>query len=167
MRAGREGPVVRSTIWTRKDFWTGVIYIVVGISAVVIARNYALGSAARMGPGYFPTVVASLLVIVGAIILARSFLREGEFVDRLAWKPILFVLGSIIAFGFLINRAGLVIAAAVLLLGSAAASEKFRLSWLPALGMVALIAFCVLAFIIGMRIPMPIVGPWFSWIGQW
>lgn len=158
---------MRSTIATRKDFWTGVIYIVVGILAVVIARNYALGSAARMGPGYFPTVVASLLVIVGTIIVVRSFLREGEFVDRLAWKPILLVLGSIIAFGLLVNRAGLVIAAAVLLFGSAAASERFRLSWFPLLGFMALIAFCVLVFIIGMRIPMPIVGPWFSWIGQW
>ena len=74
----------------------------------------------------------------------------------------LLVLGSIVAFGFLINRAGFLVAAIVLVLGCAAASERFRLGWLPVLGLVALIAFCVVVFVIGMGIPMPLVGPWFG-----
>jgi len=151
---------VQTAIGTRKDFWTGVIYIVIGISAFVIARNYALGSAARMGPGYFPTVVASLLAMVGGVIVVRSFFRGGEFVDRLAWKPMLLVLGSIIAFGMLINRAGLLLAAFFLVLGCAGASARFRLAWLPFVGMLALVAFCALLFVIGMGIPMPLIGPW-------
>ena len=151
-----------TAIRTRKDFWTGIIYVVIGLSAFVIARNYALGSAARMGPGYFPMAVALLLVIVGASIVVRSFFRAGEFIDRLAWKPMLLVLGSIVAFGFLINRAGLLIAAAVLVLGCAAASERFRLDWLAVLGLLALITFCAVVFVIGMGIPMPLVGSWFS-----
>ena len=78
----------------------------------------------------------------------------------------LLVLGSIVAFGILINRAGLLLAAVVLVLGCAAASERFRLGWLPVLGMAALIAFCVIVFVIGMGIPMPLIGPWFSGIGE-
>ena len=157
---------MRIVIGTRKDFWTGVIYVVIGLSALVIARNYALGSAARMGPGYFPTAVALLLTAIGVTIVARSFLREGESIDRFAWKPMLLVLGSIVAFGILINRAGLVLAAVVLVLGCAAASERFRVGWLPVVGMAALIAFCVIVFVIFMGIPMPLIGPWFSGIGE-
>ena len=153
---------MRSVIATRKDFWTGVIYAAVGLGALVMARNYALGSAARMGPGYFPTAVGALLVIVGAVIVLRAFLYPGEPVGSLAWKPMLLVLGSIIAFGLLIGRAGLPIAAVVLVLGCAAASDRFRLEWIPMLGMVGLIAFCVALFVVGMGIPMPLVGPWFS-----
>ena len=151
---------MRSGITTRKDFWTGVIYIALGICALVIARNYTLGSAARMGPGYFPTVVSALLIIVGCTIVGRAFFREGTSLEAIAWKPALFVLGSIVAFGFLITRAGLVVAALVLVLGCAAASEHFRLAWISALGLAALIAFCVVVFIFGMGIPMPIIGPW-------
>jgi hypothetical protein len=51
-------------------------------------------------------------------------------------------------------------------LGCAAASERFRLGWLPVLGMAALIAFCVIVFVIGMGIPMLVIGPWFSGIGE-
>ncbi|HET7678691.1 MAG TPA: tripartite tricarboxylate transporter TctB family protein [Xanthobacteraceae bacterium] len=157
---------MRVAVGRRKDFWTGVIYIVIGLSALVIARNYALGSAARMGPGYFPTAVALLLTAVGVTIVVRSFVREGELVDRFAWKPMLLVLGSIVAFGILINRAGLPLAAVVLVLGCAAASERFRIGWPPMLGMAALVAFCVIVFVIGMGIPMPLIGPWFTGIGE-
>jgi hypothetical protein len=153
---------VRAAIATRKDFWTGVIYIVVGVGAFLMARHYAFGSAARMGPGYFPMVVASLLVLVGGAVVARSFFRAGGLIEGMAWKPALLVLGSIIAFGFLIGRAGLLVAAGVLLLGCAAASERFRLGWLPMLGLLGLIAFCAVLFVIGMGIPMPLVGPWLS-----
>jgi hypothetical protein len=119
-----------------------------------------------MGPGYFPTAVALLLTAVGVTIMVRSFFREGELVDRFAWKPMLLVLGSIVAFGILINRAGLLLAAVVLVLGCAAASERFHIGWLPMLGMAALVAFCVIVFVIGMGIPMPLIGPWFSGIGE-
>ena len=157
---------MRFAVATRKDFWTGVIYIVIDLTAFVIARNYALGSAARMGPGYFPTAVALLLTAVGVTIVVRSFFRQGELIDRFAWKPMLLVLGSIVAFGMLINRAGLLLAAVALVLGCAAASERFRLGWLPMLGMAALVAFCVIVFVIGIRIPMPLIGPWLSGIGE-
>lgn len=156
---------MRAAITTRKDFWTGVLYIAVGLCAFVMARNYTLGSAAHMGPGYFPTVVASLLVLVGVAIVTRSFFRDGALIGRIAWKPMVLVLGAITAFGILINRAGLIAAAAVLVLGCAAASDRFRLAVMPSLGLVTLIAFCAGLFVIGMGIPMPLVGPWFSGSG--
>ena len=67
---------MRSAVTTRKDFWTGIIYVVIGLGALLMARHYAFGSTAHMGPGYFPTAVALLLVAIGAVILARSFFAD-------------------------------------------------------------------------------------------
>jgi uncharacterized membrane protein YhaH (DUF805 family) len=157
---------LRTTVTTRKDFWTGVLYVAIGLGALLMARNYAFGSIARMGPGYFPTAVALLLVIIGAVIAARSLFADGASIGHIVFKPIALLLGSTVAFGFLINRAGLIVAALVLVLGCAGASDRFRLQWIPLLGMAALIAFCAVVFVFGMGIPMPLVGPWLSFGGQ-
>ena len=153
---------MRTAVATRKDFWTGVLYMTVGLGALLMARRYTFGSTAHMGPGYFPTAVALLLAAIGALIVARSFFADGASVGRIAFKPIVLVLGSTIAFGFLINRAGLLVAGVVLVLGCASASDRFRLEWVALLGMIGLIAFCAVVFVFGMGIPMPLVGPWLS-----
>ena len=72
-----------------RDFWTGVIYVAVGTAAVVIARDYGLGTAFRMGPGYFPTILGGLLVLIGLLSLGRAALRSGEPLppDRSAARP--------------------------------------------------------------------------------
>ena len=56
-----------------KDFWAGIIYIGFGVAFVLVARNYAMGSALRMGPAYFPTWLGGLLVLLGVIVFGRSF----------------------------------------------------------------------------------------------
>ncbi len=60
-----------------KDFWTGLIYIFFGSSAIFIARDYAMGNAFRMGPAYFPTVLSIILILIGATSLIRSFITPG------------------------------------------------------------------------------------------
>jgi Tripartite tricarboxylate transporter TctB family len=150
----------------RKDLWTGILYVVIGVSAFLIARNYTLGSAGRMGPGYFPAAVSLLLVVIGSVIVGRSFLVDGSTVRNFAIRPMAVVLCSIVAFGLLLTRAGFLVAGAVLVLGCAMASERFRLDWIPAIGMVGLIGACAFLFIGGMGIPMPLVGPWFGGQGQ-
>ena len=64
-------------IRSARDFWTGGIYIFIGLSAVLIARAYDMGAAVRMGPAYFPTILGTLLMVVGAIALIRSFIVPG------------------------------------------------------------------------------------------
>lgn len=157
---------MRTAVITRKDFWTGVVYVVFGLGALLMARHYTFGSTAHMGPGYFPTAVALLLVAIGAVILARCFFTHGASTGGIVFKPIALVLGSTVAFGFLINRTGLIVAAVVLVLGCAAASDRFQLEWKALLGMAALVAFCAIVFVVGMRIPMPLIGPWLSFSGQ-
>ena len=123
-----------------------------------------------MGPGYFPFVISCLLLLFGVITVVRSFLTDGEPVGALAWRAIALVIGSVVAFGILLPTAGLVIAMLVMVLMSAAASEKFRFEWAATAGLVVLVVFCSLVFVKGLGVPMPLVGSWLqpimpAWLG--
>lgn len=143
-----------------KDFWAGALYAGFGAAAVLIARDYGMGSGARMGPAYFPTVLGSLLFLIGAASIVRSFLVAGEPVGAIAWKGLAFVTAGTVLFGLLLRPAGMVAAIAVLVLVSAAASAKFRLEWKALTLMALLIAFCALVFVKGLGMAVPLVGPW-------
>jgi Tripartite tricarboxylate transporter TctB family len=56
-----------------KDFWAGLMYLAFGAAFMLVARNYAMGSALRMGPAYFPTVLGGILVVLGLTVFVRSF----------------------------------------------------------------------------------------------
>jgi len=149
--------MIRST----KDFWTGLIYIFFGSSALIIARDYGMGKAIKMGPAYFPTVLGGLIIILGIISLVRSFLKTGTPIGRLTFKGLALVVVSTVLFGLLVRGAGLVIALPLLVIISASASKDFR--WIPSLLMAAgLTLFCALVFLKGLGIPLPILGPWFG-----
>ncbi len=144
-----------------KDFWTGLIYMFFGTSAVIIARDYGMGTALRMGPAYFPTVLGSLLVVIGVIAVVRSFLQSGSPVGGFTVKGMVLVVTSTLAFGLLVKGAGLVVALPVLVISSGYASQRFR--WGTALGLAAgLTLFCVLVFLKGLGVPLPIWGSWFG-----
>jgi hypothetical protein len=149
-----------SKVQSPKDFWTGLIYLAVGAGVILIARNYSVGTASRMGPGYFPLALSGLLVIFGLVAVVRSFMVPGEPVGAFAWKPLVLILVGTALFGALVGTLGLIAALLALVLTSAAASEKFRWDWRAALGLVALIAFCSLVFVKGLGVPMPLFGPW-------
>ena len=144
-----------------KDFWAGLIYLAVGLGALYVAQDYAMGTAVRMGPGYFPKVLGSVLALIGLIALVRGFLRPGEAIGRLAWREALLVLGATVLFGLLVRGLGLAISLLVLVVVSAYASRQFRLRPILLLA-VGLAAFSVLVFIKGLGIPLPLLG---SWIG--
>ena len=144
-----------------KDFWTGLIYIFFGSSAIFIAREYSMGNAFRMGPGYFSTVLSTILILIGAISLIRSFVTPGTPIGAFAFKGLALVSASVLVFGFLVRSAGLAVVLPLLVIISACASTRFR--WRPTLLMAAgLTIFCSLVFIKGLGIPLPIIGPWFG-----
>ena len=144
-----------------KDFWTGLIYIFFGSSAILIAREYGMGTAVKMGPAYFPTILGGLLLIIGAASVIRSFIVSGVPVSAFAFKGLALVSVSVLVFGFIVRGAGLAVALPLLIVISALASAKFR--WRPTLIMAAgLTVFCVLVFLKGLGIPLPILGSWFG-----
>jgi len=142
-----------------KDFWTGLIYIFFGSSAIIIARDYGMGRAIKMGAAYFPTVLGGLLILIGIIAIVRSFLKAGTPIGAFTFKGLALIVVSTVLFGLLVRGAGLVIALPLLVIISASASKDFR--WLPSLALAAgLTLFCVLVFLKGLGIPLPVIGPW-------
>jgi hypothetical protein len=153
---------VKIRIDNPKDFWLGAIYILAGAAALYLGADYPLGRAGRMGPGYFPTVIASLLILFGAAAIVRSLMTTGGPIRIGTVKPLLLITGAVVAFGLLLDTIGLVIALAVLIVMSAAASERFRFQWSAAAGLVALVVFCALVFVKALGVPMPLAGAWLA-----
>jgi hypothetical protein len=144
-----------------KDLWTGIIYVVVGAAAIFIARDYGLGTPRKMGPAFFPAGLSIILIVIGIISLVRSFIRPGTPVGRITFKGLLLVTGATVLFGFIVRGAGLIIAMPVLVIVSAYGSDKF--SWRTSIVMaIVLTAFCILIFLKGLGIPLPVFGSWFG-----
>jgi Tripartite tricarboxylate transporter TctB family len=144
-----------------KDFGAAAIYLIVGIGTLVIAHDYPMGTATRMGAAYFPTVLGGLLSLVGVLALLRSFRSQGEPIAPFAWKSLFIITTAVLLFGALARGAGLVPAVVLLVLASAMASISFR--WPTALALAAgLTVFCGLVFIKALGVPLPLFGPWFG-----
>lgn len=148
-----------SRVRSPKDFWAGLLYLGFGVGAIAIGRNYEMGTALRMGPAYFPTVLGTLLSLIGAISLVRGFAKPGEAVGHLALKPLALITVGIVAFGLLVRGAGLIVAIPLLVIVSAIASIHFRW-WVAVLLSAGMTAFCVLVFNKGLGVPLPVIGPW-------
>ena len=149
------------SICSPKDFWSGLIYLFFGLSAIIIARDYDMGNALKMGPAYFPTLLGWLLVTIGAISVLRSFLVRGTPIGSFPIKALLIIIGATVLFGWMLRGAGMAIALPILVIFSAAASKRFRL--LPTLLMAAgLTLFCVMVFLKGLGVPLPVIGDWFG-----
>lgn len=154
-----------------KDFWSGIIFAGTGLATVFIAADYPMGTAVKMGPAYFPTVLAGLLVLIGLAAIIRSLLDVGMLgspgepdrtIERFAFKEGFLVLAATVLFGVLVRGGGLAVALPVLVLMSAYASIRFR--WGYALALAAgMTVFCVLVFAKALGIPLPILGSWFDW----
>lgn len=144
-----------------KDFYAGLMYAAIGIGAIVVARGYNMGTSVRMGPGYFPTMLGSLLILVGAISMVRAFLHQGEAIKTFYWKELFLVLGSVVLFGVLVRGAGLVPSLILLVIISAWASDKFKIKTALLLAILTS-AFSALVFVKGLGLPFAIIGPWFG-----
>ena len=140
-----------------KDFWSGLIFTGFGVAFVAVARNYPLGSALRMGPAYFPTMVGGLLAVLGVVLVARSVFSAGEAVDHIGLRALLLVLGALVLFGYLLDYTGLVPAIVALVFVSAAGGHEFKW-WEVSVLAVALAVLAVGIFYYGLGMPLDL-GP--------
>jgi putative tricarboxylic transport membrane protein len=141
-----------------KDFWAGVLFIAFGGAACVIALDYAMGTAARMGPGYFPRVLGLLLCALGALLVLRSFKLQGAPLTFPTFKPLAIVLASVLLFGLVVTKVGLVIATLLLVLVASTASHEYR--WRESIvAAIALAVFVVVAFRYGLGLQLPTWPP--------
>ena len=139
-----------------KDFWAGLFLIAVGAAAIIIARNYAFGTALRMGPGYFPSVLGGLLILFGLYTLAMG-LRSGEaMVGSWSLRALIVLPLALVLFGVLIDRAGFIPALLVLIFGSGLAGTEFRPVEMLVFS-VFLTALCTIVFVWALGLPYPLI----------
>src|SRR5262249_37634178 len=124
-RTRREGETMK--IRAPKDFWSGVMFCGFAAVAILAARGYSLGTAGKMGPGYFPLLLGGLLAALGAMLIGRSLVLSGEPVSRFHVLPLAIIAAAGCLFGALIEPLGLVPSLVVLTLMSASAGAQFRL----------------------------------------
>jgi hypothetical protein len=145
----------------RKDFWSGLMLIAIGGGAVLMARNYQFGSSLRMGPGYFPTVLGTFLILFGVYFLAQGLRSSAEKLEG-SWSLRAFIILplSLVLFGLLIDRAGFIPAMLVLIVAAATASTQFKLTEVL-LFAALLTALCVVVFVWLLGLPYELItGIW-------
>ena len=149
----------RNAVAGSKDFWSGVIFLGVGVAFALFGRHYPMGTTMRMGPGYFPALLAGLLALIGLALIVRSFLQPGPSVGRLAFSKLVLVTLSSVLFALSLRRLGLAAALILLVVVSAYASKRFR--WPVALLLaVALAVGSSIIFVRLLGLPIPIRGAW-------
>jgi hypothetical protein len=145
-----------ASLRTNRDFWAGLMLIGLGGAAVLIARDYTFGTAVRMGPGYFPSLLGGLLVVFGIYLLAKGLRSREQIEGNWSLRALIVLPLSMVLFGVLMDRAGFIPALAVLIFGSALAGTEFRFIEV-ALLTVGLTIFSVLVFIWGLGLPYPLL----------
>src|SRR5262245_6372857 len=138
-----------------KDFWSGIMFLAFAAVAMFTARGYSLGSAGRMGPGYFPMMLGGALGFLGLILVARSLVIQGETTGRLRLLPLLVIALGVCLFGLTIERLGLLIALTVATGVTGLAGGDSRPVEVAALTLVLAI-FSMAVFVLALRLPLPL-----------
>jgi putative tricarboxylic transport membrane protein len=141
------------SIKSPRDFWCGLLFLAIGVTFMVLARDYRMGSAARMGPGYFPIWLGGTLAVLGAAIAAASLGGQGAPFPRLHLRPLLTILAGIVVFGLALEPLGFVIAVALLIGVSGFADPRPRPREIAGLALF-MVAFSVGIFVVLLGLPL-------------
>ena len=169
-------------IKSERDFWSGLMFIGIGVIFAVGATNYSMGPAcppndpcaasmwARMsqlsahpGAGYFPLGLSVLLGILGAVVLFKSLTIESEGGDKVgsfAWRPLIIIVAAIAVFGGMLEPLGMLISVPVLIILVSLAGDEF--SWKGVLISAVILTLASWAiFVLGLKLTLPVL-PWFA-----
>jgi len=150
-------------IRSKQDFWAGVMFLAVGIFFSAVATSYQMGTAARMGPGYFPFWLGAVLALLGAGIAlgALSGAAQETEVESFDWRITALIVGSVVLYGVLLRPLGVYISTFLLVVISSVASHEFN--WKVAVGNgIFLVVFSYLAFVKGLGLIFPL---WPAFLG--
>jgi hypothetical protein len=150
-------------IRNQKDFWAGLMFAAFGVFFSGFGTQYTFGTGARMGPGYFPTVLGVILIVLGVVIAltALSPKAEENKVAKFSWSTIILILGSVVLFGLMLTRLGLILSLITVVLVSSYASHEF--GWKAAIiNTIVLVALCLFVFVYALSLQFPL---WPTFLG--
>ena len=144
-------------IRNKRDFWSGVMFVAIGVLFIILSRQYQLGTAAKMGPGYFPSVLGGICTFLGLILGVSSLGKRAQKTELLGvgWRELILVLLAVILFAALLNYMGIVVAITVLILVSAVASYEFNLR-ATLISVVILLVMSYVVFVWGLELQFPV-----------
>ena len=153
-------------IKSQKDFFSGLMFTAVGVAFAWGATKYSLGTGARMGPGYFPTMLGVLMAILGGVITFKAMVVETEDGDKVgswAWKPLLFIIAANLLFGLMLGGLpsikfpafGLIVGIYVLTFVASLAGDEFNFKEVAVLATILAI-MSYLAFIVLLKLQFPV-----------
>ena len=145
-------------IRNHRDFGAGIMYMVIGIFFTFVATGYQMGTAAKMGPGYFPFYLGLLMTLLGLLVLVKSFGAKAaiEKIPKFNWRIIAQITGAVVLYGLLLPRLGFLVAVLVLVFVSASASKEF--TWKgTAINAAFLVAFTYSVFVLGLKLQFPLL----------
>ena len=143
-----------------KDFLAGLLLIGIGSVGFYMALDYPFGSALRMGPGYFPRVLAGILIAFGIFVMVRGILTAEKVKGVWGWKPLAFIIASLATFGWIMDRAGMIPALVAMFFLCTLGGHEFRLKEVVILTVIMSI-FAIGVFIYGLGMPYPLIkGIW-------
>ena len=145
-----------------KDILAGSVFIAFGLFFALVSLTYEVGSPLNMGPGYFPLVLGGVLVLLGVVIIGKGLVAgdgEAEPIGTIPWRSAALIVTAVIFFGVTVRGLGLVPSLFVTTALSAFAGH--RTGVIPALVIsVGLTILCVLIFVVGLQLRVPLIGPW-------
>ena len=153
-------------IKSQKDFFSGLMFMGVGVAFAWGSSGYTIGSSARMGPGYFPLALGVLLAVLGGVITFKALVVEtvdGDKIGAFAWRPLIFIILANVVFGVLLGGLpsiglppmGMVIAIYALTLIASAAGDEFSIKTCLILASVLAVG-SYLAFIVVLKLQFPV-----------
>lgn len=137
----------------------GALFILFGLFFGWQSLDLELGTALRMGPGFFPAVLAGILILLGLVIVVQATRVQGEPLGAIAWRGMVLILAAPILFGLLLNGLGFVPAIFISAMVASFASAKMTVL-VAVLVSVTLAIFASLVFVVGLELPFRLFGPW-------
>jgi len=144
-----------------KDFWSGLVFIAIAVAFMALAARYRLGTAEKMGPGFFPIMIGIVQAGLGAILLGRSFVLDGPPLARMRLSPLAITVVAVVLFGIALDWLGLAAAITALVIVGAYADRSTRLVESVALA-AALVFFSVVMFVWVLGLPLQVWPDWWT-----
>lgn len=146
--------------FNRSDIGAGAIFIAIGLFfGLMTLSGLEVGTARRMGPGYFPIMLAGILVVLGLAVVVKGIGQADSPRGPLPWRGLAVLVPVPVIFGLLIRPLGMVPVLLITIFLTSFASR--RMSVLAAVALtVGLTVFCVAVFSFGLGLPLRLFGPW-------
>lgn len=149
------------------DALSGILFCVIGLGFMIGGRSLPLGTASRMGPGWFPMAVSGCLLLVGLVILVRAFLRANPEAPAFIWRPLVLIAAALAIFALALKPLGLALAITFSAIVSSYAHPPVQLKRVVPYAVLLAVACCVV-FVKWLGLQMPIVGVWLvPFLGRW